>query len=64
MLLEEEICMDGRTYWQGYTERYVKVYVENPGECRKLSRNTLVNVKIIGFLPENLPQNGLFGKVS
>jgi len=64
VLLEEEICMDGRTYWQGYTERYVKVYVENPGECCELSRNTLVNVKIIGFLPENLPQNGLFGKVS
>ena len=64
VLLEEEICIDGRTCWQGYTERYVKVYVEAPEECCKFSRNDLVKVKIIGFLPENSPQNGLFGKVS
>ena len=64
VLLEEEILIDGRSYWQGFTDRYVKIFVENDKKYHKFSRNTLVRVKIIGFLPQNFSQNSLYGKVS
>ena len=64
VLLEEETVIDGRHYWQGFTDCYVKVFVENDEQQREFSRNTLVNVSIIGFLSQNKSQDGLFGKVS
>ena len=64
VLLEEEILIDGRTYWKGFTDRYVKVFVENEKNNLEFSRNNLVTVEIIGFLPQYLSQNGLYGKVS
>ena len=64
VLLEEEVTVAGQSYWQGYTDRYVKVFVENHGQKHELLQNKLVNVEIIGFLYEKKLEKGLFGKVS
>lgn len=60
VLLEEEIVVDGLRYIQGYTERYVRIAVKFDEKDTILRQNTIVVVKVEGFLDKNL----LFGKVS
>ena len=60
VLLEEMVEIDGVKYMQGHTERYVKVVVKFEDNPEILRQNNVVDVKIQGFLHENL----LYGKVS
>lgn len=60
VLLEEMVEIDGVKYMQGHTERYVKVVVKFEDNPEVLRQNNVVDVKIQGFLHENL----LYGKVS
>ena len=60
VLLEEEVVIDGTEYMQGHTERYVKVVVKSDKNSRILRQNNIIDVKIQGFIHENL----LYGKVS
>ena len=60
VLLEEETEIDGQRYMQGYTERYVRIAVKFDEKDTILAQNSIVVVKVEGFLDKNL----LFGKVS
>lgn len=60
VLLEEIVEIDGKKYFQGYTDRYVKVAVEFDTEVDKLEQNQVIVASIQGFFDENL----LHGKLS
>ncbi|MCI6859014.1 MAG: tRNA (N(6)-L-threonylcarbamoyladenosine(37)-C(2))-methylthiotransferase MtaB [Eubacterium sp.] len=60
VLLEEIVEKNGEKYFQGYTERYVKVAVKYDEKSDNFRQNQIVAVKIQGFLDENL----MYGKVS
>jgi len=59
VLLEEKVIVDGKSYWQGYTDRYVKVLVRQDDTVSCLVRNKIVDVEIMEFIDKNL----LAGKV-
>jgi threonylcarbamoyladenosine tRNA methylthiotransferase MtaB len=60
VLLEEETVIDGQRYMLGYTDRYVRIAVKFEEKNTFLAQNTIVVVKVEGFMNESL----LFGKVS
>ena len=60
ILLEDMLEIDGVSYMQGYTSRYVRIAVKCDEKNTIIGQNKLVLVKVEDFLNENL----LFGKVS
>ena len=60
VLLEEMIEINGISYMQGYTKRYVKIAVQLDENTKKFRQNQIVVVKIEGILEESM----LWGKVS
>ncbi len=60
VLIEEEKIIDGKKYYQGYTDNYVRILVESDDEKGKYRSNCMVMTEITGFLGGK----SLFGKIS
>ena len=60
MLIEDEMTFEGRTYLQGYTDRYVRIAVKYDEKDTIPRQNDIVVVNVEGILDKN----NLFGQVS
>ncbi len=60
VLIEDEMTFEGRTYLQGYTDRYVRIAVKYDEKDTIPRQNDIVVVNVEGILDKN----NLFGQVS
>ena len=54
ILMEEEISVEGKRYFLGHTEEYVKAAVQLPDEAEWNLENKLVNARAVSVLTEDV----------
>ncbi len=54
VLIEESLVIDGQSYWSGYTDEYVRVYIQSPEQLGE---------KIFPVQLKGLLKDGIIGKI-